>query len=139
MWPYLINNKYIVGIAVPIILLFTGAFTKKLIRGTKLKRSDFFLGVEFALAAMTSALIYCCELGRELTHKHDDNLSNHLSAGVAFLAITFVLLLVILSTHQDWEKPGADRRKQFFYLGIISNSMGSILICAFILIIKGFN
>ena len=133
MLQHLLSNQYVVGLGVPIFLLFTGAFTKKLVRATAWEKSDFFLGVEFTLAAMTSALIYFCENAKEASLTSDK-----LLATAAFLAITFGCFLFVLATHQQWEKPNVNKKSQFIQLGIISNLVGFTLICAFIFMIKGF-
>jgi hypothetical protein len=45
------------------------------------------------------------------------------------------MLLWVLATHQDWEKQNG--KGQFLRLGKLSNVVGSGLMCAFVLIVKG--
>lgn len=138
MWQHALNNRFVLGIGVPLVLLLTGALTKKLVRATPFKKSDFFLGIEFTLGALTSALTYCCEITKEsFTGNNSDQLAKIAAIG-AFLVFNLILLLIVLGIHQEWEKPGVNSRSQFIHLGLFSNFLGTILILAFILLIKGF-
>ncbi len=139
----LITNPYTVAVGVPSILLFSGALAKKLVRGSEWERRDFFLGVEFTLAAMSSALVYLFDLAKDMNKAISDPSINSASTSIkltvtaVFVAFTFFLLLWVLSTHQDWEKPGVNAKKQFWRLCILSNLIGSGLMAVFILVVKG--
>lgn len=132
----ILSNPYIISLAIPLILLLTGAFAKKLVRGSQWIRSDFFLGVEFSLAALSSGLIYFFDIAKSASSSIPIN-SNKLTIATAFVAVTFFLLLWILSTHQDWEKKNKNPRGQIWRLCILSNSIGYGLMVAFILVVKG--
>jgi hypothetical protein len=143
----LLANQYTVAVVIPIILLLTGAFAKKLVRGSNWEIRDFFLGVEFTLAAMTSGLVYFFDLAKDIAKQATNEITtqvntasvvqNKLTIATAFVAVTFFLLLWVLSTHQDWERKTDDSKGQFWRLCIMSNLMGSGLMAAFILIVKG--
>jgi hypothetical protein len=138
----LLNNRYFVGGIVPVILLFTGALAKKIVRSSGWQRSDFFLGIEFTLAAMTSGVVYFFELAKDFSpggplSGDAATLSLRLTTAASFVAASVVLLLIVLSIHQDNERPGVNANRQFIYLGLLSNVIGFALLSAFILIVKG--
>lgn len=131
------TNPYLIALGIPVILLFSGAFAKKLVRGTNWQRSDFFLGVEFTLAAMSSALVNVFDLAKNGTPLGTASGSNRIVASTAFLALCFFLLLWVLSVHQDWEQRSHNRGGQLFWLGVVANLVGAGLLAVFILLIKG--
>jgi len=129
---------YVIALAVPLILLFCGAFAKKLVRGTAWERKDFFLGVELTLAAMSSGMLYFFELVQPAHAAAPTPPSaDKVIATAVFVVVCFFLLLLVLSTHQDWEKLPANTKGQFGRLAIMSNSIGIVLICSFALLVKG--
>lgn len=134
------SNPYIIALGIPIVLLASGALAKKLVRGSSWERFDFFLGIEFTLAAMSSALIYIFDLvkvGASVSNVSSADLMNKLAATASFIALTFFLLLWVLSTHQDWIKRNNNPRGQIVWLGIIANLVGAGLIATFVLLVKG--
>lgn len=132
----LLLNPYFVAVVIPIVLLLCGAFARKLVRGTTWEKKDFYLGVEFTLAALSAALVNLFDLAKAMQQsKPSVVLSTQLAATAVFACVTFFSLLWVLSTHQDWEKN--DGSGQFLRLGILANIVGSGLMCAFVLIVKG--
>ena len=121
------------------LLITCGAVAKKLVRGSGWRRTDFFLGVELSLAAMALALVYMLDLSRLtlLPSTSITSVSQKIAATALFLALSFFLLLWVVSTHQDWEKKSRNPNGQLFWLGIISNLVGTALLIAFITIVKG--
>ena len=103
------------------------------------ERFDFFLGVEFTLAAMSSALIYIFDLVKIGNNSQTGSslVMNKFAATATFIAITFFLLMWILSTHQDWQRRNNNPKGQILWLGIIANLVGAGLLAAFVLWIKG--
>jgi hypothetical protein len=51
-----LGDPLIAAILIPLVMLLTGACARKLIRGPGWKRHDFYLGVEFSLAALSAGL-----------------------------------------------------------------------------------
>ena len=135
----LLTNPYLIAIGIPILLLVSGAFAKKLVRGSRWERFDFFLGVEFALASMSAELIFVFDLIKLRTSSNESNeiLMEKFLATAVFIALTFFLLLWILTIHQDWMKRNNNPRGQIFWLGIITNLIGAGLIVIFVLLVKG--
>jgi hypothetical protein len=106
MIPSLLAIPLFFGLGIPIIFLLAGALAKKLVRGGRgWEQADFFLGIEATLAAMSSGLVNIFDLVREATlvSRGIDNL--RLAATGGFLTINFILLLALLSIHQDWQLP----------------------------------
>ena len=135
----LFTNPYLIALGIPIVLLASGAFAKKLVRGSSWERFDFFLGVEFTLAAMSSALIYVFDLVKLGSNNPTipNALMNKFAATAAFIALAFFLLLWILSTHQDWQRRNNNPRGQIFWLGVVANIIGAGLLATFVLLVKG--
>jgi NADH:ubiquinone oxidoreductase subunit 2 (subunit N) len=132
----MLSNRYVVSIVVPMLLLSAGSLAKKLTRGPGWRREDFYLGVEFTLAALSSSLLYVVELGSNYPTAPSADFTKCVSAGV-FSSLTFVLLLVVLSFHQDWEPAERRGRSQFLVLVVFCNFIGLALVAAFTLMIKG--
>ncbi len=129
-------HPYFMAVVIPIILLLCGAFARKLVRGSTWERRDFYLGVEFTLAALSAALVNLFDLAKQMQQAAPPpGLANQLAATAGFACVTFLILLWVLATHRDWEKRAEGG--QFLRLGILSNVAGSGLMCAFVLIIKG--
>jgi len=133
------TNQYLIALGIPTILLISGEMAKKLVRGTGWQRFDFFLGVEFTLASMSSALIHFFDLV-----KGDSNPASgtgivmpQVAATSTFVAIAFFLLLFVLATHQDWEKRNNNPTGQILWLGLMSNFVGAGLLATFVLLVKG--
>ncbi|MFG0632980.1 hypothetical protein [Pseudomonas sp. xss_2] len=129
----MLNNPYVIALGIPLILLLCGAVAKKLVRGGGWRQSDFYLGVELALASLGSAMVYFYDLQKIVETAPSDKIT----ATATFLAISFFLLLWILSTHQDWEGRTANPTGQIIWLGLICNLVGVSLFAAFIIMVKG--
>lgn len=134
----MLTNEYFLALGIPVVLIICGALARKLVRGTTWQPADFYLGVELALSALASAMVYVVDLAK-LTGADppDTSVPTKLAATGAFLAVCFLLLLSVLSTHQDWEKRTQNPRKQVIWLGIVSNLLGAGLLAAFVLLVKG--
>lgn len=135
----MLTNSHLIALGIPLILILCGALAKKLVRGSAWKQSDFYLGVELALTAMGSALVYVFDLSKLAAPQSaaTATLPQDIAATASFLALCFFLLLWILSTHQDWEKRSQNPKGQFFWLAIIGNLIGGALLAAFVLFVKG--
>ncbi len=133
-----LTNPYLIALGIPVVLIASGAFAKKLVRGSSWQRSDFFLGVELALAAMASALVYVFDLAKLSTAAGSAAaVPQKIAATATFLALCFFLLLWVITTHQDWEKRSQNPRGQLIWLGLLANLVGASLLAAFVLLVKG--
>lgn len=134
-----LTNPYVIALVIPLLLLLCGAVAKKLVRGGGWKSTDFFLGVELALSALGSAMVYLYDLQKTASSssQHAVSLPGKMVATSSFLAISFFLLLWILSTHQDWEGKNQNPRGQLLWLGIGGNLVGVLLYASFVMFVKG--
>ncbi|MGB9989536.1 hypothetical protein [Pseudoduganella rhizocola] len=134
----MLNNPYLVALGIPLLLLLCGAVAKKLARRDDWRRSDFFLGLELALADIGAGLVYLYDLQRmNMNHALDTaTLGIKIGTTATFLVIAFGGLLWVLSIHQDWEQHAASA-KGLIWLGVVSNAVGIILFAVFVLFVKG--
>jgi hypothetical protein len=130
-------NPFFTALVVPLALLFCGSLSKKIVRGTNWERKDFFMGVEFTLAALSSALLYIFDLANGLSAADQiQSIGLKLAITTSFIAITFCSLFIVIALHQEYEV-SKSRRKQIIYLCLISNLVGAGLIAGFVLLVKG--
>lgn len=135
----MLTNSYVVALVIPLLLLSCGAIAKKLVRGGGWKTTDFFLGIELALAAVGSAMVYFHDILKlpPSVPGTNNTVDGKIIATASFLAISFFLLLWMLSTHQDWEGRTTNQRGQIIWLGILTNLVGIALFASFIILVKG--
>src|ERR1044072_6304502 len=122
----LLSNRYVVAFCVPVGVLVIGALAKKIMRGPGWLRSDFYLGVELALASLASDLDYLLSLagrGRSAT------------GATIFLVGVLTFLFFLVAEQQDWGKSSSSRW-QVFHLCVVSNLVGGGLLVAFLLYVK---
>lgn len=132
----LLASPFFVGVGVPFILLVLGAVSRKLVRGKPWEKKDFYLGIQFTFAALSSALLYTFDIAKRLSSNAPPKTSEQLIASVTFIVVTFFFLVLLLAIHQDWESRDGESG-QFLRLGIISNLTGSGLLFSFVVFIKG--
>jgi heme/copper-type cytochrome/quinol oxidase subunit 4 len=125
---------YLIAVAIPLILIASGALAKKLVRGSPWIRSDFFLGVELALTAMGSSLVYIFELAQ---NSDERAIHNSILAAGFFTIVCFFLLFWIMAVHQDWDRRHLNPLGQLMWLGGFCNLMGIALLAGFVLFVKG--
>ena len=130
--------SYFIAIGIPLIFLLLGVLAKKLARGSKWKRTDFYLGIESTLAAFSAELIYGFDLYKMsfMPGVSTSALMAKSAVTLVFVIITILLLLVVVSTHQDWLKRNTVRKSQILMLGIGTNIIGTGVLLAFILFVK---
>lgn len=132
------TNKYVIAIAIPLALLLAGAVLRKIVRGDGWKREDFFLGVELALSALGTAMVYVYDLTQPAAAGlMDAATSERMIATTVFMIICLCLLFVVISIHQDWQKRPHNRKGQIVWLGFVCNGVGVSLLLSFILLVKG--
>jgi hypothetical protein len=143
----MLTNRYFIAVGIPFILLLLGAVSRKLVQARAWKREDFFLGVELALAGISSGLIYISEL---LATKADESgcltaactsfreaLDHRVLTDAGYIVVALLGFLVVLATHQDHERNTGSPRAQLLFLGVFSNVIGAGLLASFILLVKG--
>jgi hypothetical protein len=131
-----LDNPFLVSFVIPLILLFCGGVAKKLVRGGAWKRADFYLGVEIALSALGSAMVYLYELTK-IQGVSGSSLSSKLVSTASFIVISFCILLLILSIHQVWEGRNQNPTGQLIWLGLGCNAIGIVLYAIFVTNVRG--
>ena len=106
---------WLYAIGIPVVVLFTAAIGKMLIRSTPFEIKDWFLGVDAALTAITTGLASVAQFLKA------DPKKVSVCLVTAFLA--YVVNLVI---HQENEPRGgrAMTRLNKTFLGLVSNFIG---------------
>lgn len=128
-----IQYRLTVGAGVPIVLALVGVLGKKLARGRGWRRADFYLGVEFTLAGVSTALANIFDVllkpGRE--PQTVDNKLLLLNFLTSFVGM--ILFMFVISFHQDYEDVnhrGDARRKELQMLAGASNVIGFLMMLA---------
>ena len=135
-------NPYVVGFIIPLLLLVVSSFIKKIVRGSTWKNEDFFLGIELVLAAITSNLVYFYDVTKSMSKTSTSEfvalafLAKKLSASTSFVCVTFFLLFVVISIHQEWQQ-SSNSKGRMLRLGFVCNILGFSLLFFFIAFVKG--
>lgn len=126
-------RRYIVVVILlfPVFIALAGALGKILIRGSGIAKKDFYLGQDLTLAAISVALVNVFDMAKDVQPPPDQGLKLFLTAGYAF--VTFFLFICIMVLHQIWEKRDNQPSRQVFWLGIVSNVIGLVLLIVFML------
>jgi hypothetical protein len=143
----MLTNQYFVAVGVSLILMLLGAISRKLVHSHPWRRSDFYLGMDLALTAISSGLIYISELLSTKASQAGCNTSacvqfrsivdQRLLADAGYMAIGFVCFLAVLAIHQDQERNASKPKAQLIYLGVLSNLVGAGMMVSFIIFVKG--
>ncbi|SRR6266436_3974854 len=121
--------RIISGVGLPMFLAALGIFGKKLARGVRggWKRSDFYLGVEFTLAAISAALINILDAlakpGMDAKPLEKGMLLGNIVVAIGGL----FLFMAVLSMHQDYENESnvdAARKRELKALAGVCNVIG---------------
>jgi hypothetical protein len=128
---------FLAKVAIPFLLLFVGAFAKKLARRKPFGWKDWYLGLEFVLAAFIAGITQLIESIAKLNP--DEALPfakwTELCWAGAFIGITFFLLFVVMSIQQDQEEKDGTWGQVFWLFGV-SNLIGVGLMVFYLLLIK---
>lgn len=146
--------NYLIYFVIPSSFLVFGAIAKRIIRATHWKWSDWFLGVELVLAAMSTGIMHAFDLGFKLAKMADSanplvpvSFAKEFISVILFIFATIVLFFFVVISHQKWEpvqetdlplwsKPKQEKWKLLWLAGTC-NLTGYLLFAAFIILIKG--
>jgi|SRR5947209_174000 len=119
--------RYITGVGVPALLALLGVVGKKLARqGRGWKARDFYLGVEFTLAAVSAALVNIFDLLNPSRSAPGSRAALLANVTVAFVGM--LLFMFVLSLHRDWESNERHSAKELFWLLGVANAIGLVLL-----------
>jgi len=131
------EKHILIGLTIPVLFLgFTG-LTKSLIR-RELFWSNFYLGVDIALAAMANGIVNIVdEVHIAELAGYPREFGDRMVSTVILLVASFGALLVVMFIHQRWEEPAASsannrRWVRGIWLGLVSNAIGGFVLGAFI-------
>lgn len=133
--------RFVSGVGLPLLLAAFGIFGKKLARGVSggWKRSDFYLGVEFTLAAVSAALINILDAllkpGTDTMPLEKGMLLGNIGVAIGGL----FLFMFVLTMHQDYENDkNADdaRKRELKALAGVCNVIGFGMLVAGIALMK---
>src|SRR6266849_9766663 len=117
------------GVGLPLLLAAFGIFGKKLARGVQggWKRSDFYLGVEFTLAAVSAALINILDALLKPSSVTKALERGMLLGNVGVAIGGLFLFMFVLTMHQDYENEkniDAARKRELKALAGVCNVIG---------------
>lgn len=143
----MLTNRYFIALCIPFVLVGVGAIARKLIRGRGWRWNDFYLGVDLALAALTSGLVYLSELVS--MKKRMDGCATEgcrvflaawdqrVLADAAFLVIATFGLLLVMALHQEETEGASTTARRGVLCGAAANALGTALLAGFIFYVKG--
>jgi len=104
---------YLVAFVVPLVMVLITPFCKSTAERRPLKVTDWYLAVDFFLAAAATGIINFFERIREfeqgqLTNKHEIIII--LTATPCYFVASFLLLLVFISLHQQYVSSTAGQK-----------------------------
>jgi hypothetical protein len=143
-----LTHPLFVALGIPVVFLICGGLCKSVIVRS-LELEHFYLGLECALAAVSSAMIHVYDLCRKVPQSAavPREILTQFQICAGFVVISLCLILVLLSVHQkfsplpitaktDAKLPQTPEWRRFVFLGIFSNLVGLGLMVGFILRVK---
>ncbi len=115
------------ALLIPLVVIVIGSIAKKLARGSGWQRQYFFWGIELTLASISGGLT--------LLFESDIEPKSYRDAGI-FLLLSFILFVLVLSFHQDYQKEDIEPKDQYLWLTFFSNIIGIGLMTIFVFAIK---
>jgi hypothetical protein len=107
-------SNFSLGIVILLIVIL--AFVKKLVRGSKLRLRDFYLGIDFSLAALVGAIVKESDIAKDLVSKMgndaspaqvkvlEESMQKALYTAAWFIPVAFFVFIIVLGIHQDYEE-----------------------------------
>lgn len=136
----LLTNQYFVALGIPVLLMLCGSIIKKLVRSSTWEKKDFYFGSELTLTALGAALLNLYDIVKTAKDKPlliKDNLLQLFGVNAGFIMLSLVILLILISLHQDWEARTGNQIGQFLLLTLTCNALGIGVFAFFVLFVKG--
>lgn len=103
-----LSNRYVVAVLVPALFLLAQSIGRKLVRGTEWQITDAAVGADALLTAMSITVVQALEairaVARAEARGNGSASDRDVIAPMVFTVVTFVVYLIVLGVHQDWEK-----------------------------------
>ena len=129
----------IVGVALPIALIFGVGVLKKLVRGPGgYEALDFYQGIELCWAVLGAAVLYFYDLALAFSGgvMSGTELVPRLLLNTILVITTLGVTITVAAQHQELES-SANVARQVVVLGIICNAVGVALFFCFVVIVRG--
>jgi hypothetical protein len=126
---------------IPIALILAGGLVKTVVRKEP-RLSDYYLGLDYALASLATAATYGIDLAnRTIPGTDQERLDKSVKVWV-FVVFTCFVSLVLIIMHQLWEpwidaRRAAVKKRHKVYLFVTSNVLGIACLAVFLLLVKG--
>jgi len=137
----LLQYKYLAPLGVPIFLSAISIMAKKAARArirAGWDRHDFYMGIDQTIASLAIPLVNLLDIiGRyRSANSVPSTVWKLLLSNVGALLLTFFLLFVVLSFHQDHESKADEASTQeLFWVGLLANVIGFGLLFAWVTLI----
>jgi len=146
--------NYLAYLIIPSCFLVFGAIAKRIIRASGWKWSDWFIGVEMVLAAMSTGIMHALDIGFKLVKMANSANSaippafaKEFVSVILFIFATILLFFFVVIVHQKWEpvketempfrKKTREEKWKLLWLAGVCNITGYSLFAAYIILIKG--
>jgi hypothetical protein len=140
-WLFSFPGSLLIGAAAPMLLLIIFAALKKLIRGPGSRSaSDWYQGIELCWAALSLSILDFYDTVKQLVDggANAGELTAHITANTFYLIIALAVTIWVAILHQEYGNENfPNKRRQIWMLGIVANSVGAIITCAFVALVKG--
>lgn len=119
---------YWVAFAIPLLLIAVSCTTDKLIEGKPWHRKHFYLGIDLTIYFLAACLVNVADLAKD---EHNRPSNGYLWT-IVLISMAIVILFIQAALHQEWEKDAKSPRGQILVLCLASNSVGLVLLYAFV-------
>lgn len=130
---------WVLGVGLPVLLIFGVAGLKKLVRGPSgFVRTDFYQGIELCWAVLGVAVLFFYDALRSfaLEEVSASRLAIALIWNTILLVVTVFATIFVATQHQELES-SQNVRREIVVLGVICNLVGVLLFMWFVVGIKG--
>jgi hypothetical protein len=115
-----LNNKYVIAIIIPLVLLLANAVVRKIGQGQPWKIDYFYLGAELSLTALGASMLYVYDLTRP-----ESSGGQKIAATAIFMVVCLFLLLVVSLFIRTMNIKHITRRAKSFGLAWCRTLLGS--------------
>lgn len=125
------------GLLIPVAFFAFTGMVKSLVRA-RWAWSNFYLGIDIALAAFANAIINVVDSVHQTENAPDPNLGHKMAYTVICIMLSFAALLITMGLHQRFDTPDDPaersnrRRAKGILLGVVGNLAGGCVLGLFI-------
>jgi len=136
---------FTIGVVIPVVLVGVSGLVKTMVRKS-FEIKDYYLGIDFVLAAMVTAATYGIDLANRSLPGTDEERLDKVLWVLIFGVFAGLLFLILVITHQIWETridglvaPAqlSRRRWEEVSLLLLSDVVGVACLATFLFLVKG--